>query len=376
MRRPDAAPTPAHTARGQARERLAALSERVDALETAHRAGTLAAALAATPPFNALPPSPDLAAVYGRLLAPDAPPPDPRRADALRTLLARAGRGLIAPLVSFHARRLPATPDLPHGALAVRAGRRELRLRWDQVESATAWGIGFELDRAQDGLALARGLEARIARRLVALLGSLERVQRRLLERGGGEDLPFATPDAGWEFEQLLLDLLNEERRQARRAPLYEDLFEKTDLRLSPPGLVRRRGARVQVQRAVAAAYHDPKAAAIRRGEEWIVLSPLALARSFDGDAAAHLNEREREELGALFAGARGEEGRAAALRAHWIAALGRRAADPRGPMAAVLPALRRWVRAWAEARAHASTAHLRARLAPQEQGDETEAAE
>ena len=48
-------------------------------------------------------------------------------------------------------------------------------------------------------------------------------------------------------FEHLMLDILNEEDRHARMAPLVEDFLEKTDFRVTYPGVKRRHGAQVQV---------------------------------------------------------------------------------------------------------------------------------
>ena len=44
-----------------------------------------------------------------------------------------------------------------------------------------------------------------------------------------------------------ILDILNEDERYARVAPLIEDFLEKTDLRVRYPRLKRKRGGRVQV---------------------------------------------------------------------------------------------------------------------------------
>lgn len=83
-------------------------------------------------------------------------------------------------------------------------------------------------------------------------------------------------------FEHLILDILNEEDLQARKARLVEDFLEKTDLRVSYPELTRRRGARVQVTSIIIPEQHETKLQAIKLAEELVFLSPLSLAEYVD----------------------------------------------------------------------------------------------
>jgi hypothetical protein len=75
-----------------------------------------------------------------------------------------------------------------------------------------------------------------------------------------------------------MLDILNEEDHHARRARLFEDFLEKTDLRVSYPELVRKHGARVQVTSIIEPEQHKTKRQAIKLAEEFVFLSPLSLA--------------------------------------------------------------------------------------------------
>jgi hypothetical protein len=77
----------------------------------------------------------------------------------------------------------------------------------------------------------------------------------------------------------LILDILNEDDRRARMAPLVEDFLEKTDFRVKYPEVKRRRGARVQVTSIIALELHETKLQAINLAEELVFLSPLSLAK-------------------------------------------------------------------------------------------------
>ena len=90
----------------------------------------------------------------------------------------------------------------------------------------------------------------------------------------------FLTPER--RFEHLILDILNEDDRHAKVAPLVEDFLEKTDLRVKYPGLRRKRGGRVQVTSIVAPELHETKLEAIKLAEEFVFLSPLSLAEFVD----------------------------------------------------------------------------------------------
>lgn len=181
---------------------------------------------------------------------------------------------------------------------AIEAGGRRLRLH--QVVAARFWGIGFEFpDPAQD--TWYANLLVRLAlRRLAADLNGLLAIEAWIAARPRIADAPRIVPDAeGRGFEQLMLDILNHEEFIARRAPLVEDFLEKTDLRVHPLGLRRRRGARVQVTLTSDPLFLRRKLARIIHAEEFVVLSPRTVAEALSGPEGEEL--LDRGELQALW---------------------------------------------------------------------------
>jgi hypothetical protein len=100
------------------------------------------------------------------------------------------------------------------------------------VAAVRAWGIGFEFDDPEVANAAAQTLVDLTLHRVAVDLRDLvdiERWLRRRTKAGAAdgattaalEELIHIVPDAGGRlFEQLILDLLNEEQLVARRAPL------------------------------------------------------------------------------------------------------------------------------------------------------------
>jgi len=176
-------------------------------------------------------------------------------------------------------------------------------------------------------------------------------------------------PYEGRGFEQLMIDVLNEHYPCARHAPLYEDFFEKTDLRLHVRGLRRRRGARAQVTRTVDPEQHAAKLGQIHNVDEFVILSPLALARAFQAPDASGLEPEDRALFWQCFPEQPTTEIElAAALRDVLVAAMAKPASGPRGPMAAVPEPIRLLIQAHAQSDAFAATKRLRKRLAKQRQ--------
>lgn len=158
-------------------------------------------------------------------------------------------------------------------------GGQEEYLRLDQVIAARFWGIGFHFAEVEVTNHVARLIAARTAARLARDLRHLSKVLARF-HPADGHGMPRIVPKPEERgFEQLMLDILNEERRCARPAPLSEDFLEKTDLRVRYPGLDRRRGGRVQVTQITDVDRHREKVEKIRKLDQFTILSPLALAR-------------------------------------------------------------------------------------------------
>src|SRR5436853_3634604 len=114
-----------------------------------------------------------------------------------------------------------------------------LVLRPDQALSARYWGIGFDLDSDENKYLLEEYLLGSSVNRLVHMLRSLELVETHFRRRHY-ENVHILPPRSGADFEQLVIDVLNEYHRKARHAPLVEDLLEKTDLRVHVQGVYRK----------------------------------------------------------------------------------------------------------------------------------------
>lgn len=342
-------------------EALVQLGEAVATLESALAEGRLPEALAALEAAGQLPEP--LVLPYARLVRAGDVGADTRRAAALVRLLERARRELVHVEVRFEA----ALRNGPAGAGLVAFGQRgEVWVRMDQVAAARIWGIAFVLEPGPDRDRVERYLVNRASQGLASGLVGVEKIQRRLLGRELAGDLAFLPPTDGADFEQLVLDVLNEHRPLARHAPLHEDFFEKTDLRLHLAELGRRRGARVQVTRSVSPGAHAAKVDSIRRPEEVVLISPLALARAARGPAAKELVGAETlERLWPLLPSPRASDTEAAhTLRDLLLAALQRRHAGPRGPLLAVPEPLRLLIQAHTIQEARRTTHALRRRQA------------
>jgi hypothetical protein len=335
---------------------------------------------------------PALLASYRRLVTtrpPDVPHVISFRRDCLHALLNETKHILRTPRRWFPARRaaaaaapesagsatsagddaLPAAhgPPLSHSHPAVIADGPEgaCPLRLSQVFAAAFWGIGLELGDPADGDRLAALLVDQTRRRLASDLDALLSIMRWLQRRPNADVGLKIIPDlAGRRFEQLMIDLINEEDDLAHRAPLYEDFLQKTDLRVMLPDLGRPRGARVQVTQTIHVGKLDEKLARIRNLSEFVILSPRSLAQALGEEAG-----------GALLAGPDLDhfweclESRPASvdelatqLRSVLRGALRHAREDPRGPLAAVPAPVRVLVRTFVEREAYRTTMALRRR--------------
>ncbi|HKX46675.1 MAG TPA: hypothetical protein VJP77_08220, partial [Planctomycetota bacterium] len=245
----------------------------------------------------------------------------------------------------------------------------EVLLRVDQVVAARKWGIGFTFLDAAVSDRVTTLLAHHSVEQLAYDLVGLEQVQRRLADRRLVGEVNIVPPQAGRGFEQLMLDLLNEHYPCARQAPIYEDFFEKTDLRLHVRGLRRRRGARAQVTRTVDPEQHAEKLAAIHNVEEFVILSPLALARAVEDPEACGLSKEDLLLLWQCFPEQPTTEIElAAALRDVLVSAMAKPATGPRGPLAGVPEPIRLLVQGYAHAESFRATKRMRQRLAGQRQ--------
>lgn len=155
-------------------------------------------------------------------------------------------------------------------------------VRLDQMLAARFWGLGFQFDDVETTNEVAREVARSTAARLGRDLRHLQKVLLRFRPSDPSLVVRMVPRPEERGFEQLMLDVLNEERACARAAPLSEDFLEKTDLRVRYPGLARKRGGRVQVTQITDPALHRGKLDKIRWLDQFVVLSPLTLARFVD----------------------------------------------------------------------------------------------
>ncbi|MEO0652446.1 MAG: hypothetical protein AAFZ65_17360 [Planctomycetota bacterium] len=322
---------------------------------------------------------PPVVASYRRMLRRSELQPVPYRESAIRTLLEQARRELFetpclfeAQVANFDRSTRGQQPGVleqrAHGridAIAARSPRGEVLLRMDQVIAVRFWGIGFTLEDPTVSDTLTTAVAHEVVNQLAYALLGIEKIQRRLLGRELSDDLQVIPPAEGHRFEQLILDVLNEHYACGRHAPLYEDFFEKTDLRLHVRGLVRRRGARAQITRIVDAAQHAAKLEQIHNLDEFVILSPRSLAIAVQNPDEIGLSREDVALFWQLFPTQPTDDDElAAAIRNLLLAAIERPTAGPRGPMTAVPEPLRLLIQAFARADAQRATRRMRQRLA------------
>lgn len=252
---------------------------------------------------------------------------------------------------------------IPFSEIIVQNSTGPVLLRSDQVLATNRWGIGYtfedhniheELQRAQ-----LRKTAAQLARQLNALLGVESRWRARPTK---GVPIIFSD-SAGREFEDLLLDILNEEVLLARRASIREDFHEKTDLRVKPPGLERKHGARVQVTQIIDVVHYQEKLSQIRRLPEFVILSPISLAGAVFEEGQQLLGSRNLEIFWASFPSRPSSvSGLAWNIKSQLANALRFRQAHPLGPMGKVPSMTRLLIRNYVVAEAFRSTNLLRER--------------
>ncbi len=236
--------------------------------------------------------------------------------------------------------------------------------RRDQLLARRFWGLGFLNDDVDATDALSRrSVHAGVAR-FACDITDVAKVLKRPA-RGVGS----MVPDHGdRRFEQLMLDILDENNPRARPARLREDFCQKTDLRVRYPGLQRPKGARVQVKSASILAVHAERIASIRNPEQLVILSPVELARFVERQPAAGEDRAlDHEALRAVWDAlpdqpASTEDLSQSISRVLWNA-ISAPLADPRGPMGLVPAPIRDLIRTFVRERAFLSTASLRREL-------------
>lgn len=250
--------------------------------------------------------------------------------------------------------------------VAARVGKGPpVMLRVDQLISARAWGIGFRFG----DLGVADELERALAEAATRDFGRDLRDLQRILERFAAVPEPAVfrmvpRPEQRY-FERLMLDILNEDTHRASLARLEEDFMEKTDFRVRYPGLDRKNGGRVQVTQTCNRSGHAVKLEAIRRVNEFVILSPLTLAQYI---LDSHSRGPGMPAVSAELEGLQRSMGDADAdtvaerLKTTFLTAIAQPHTSPAGPLAQVPPPVRRAIRSWVESETRRATSELRER--------------
>jgi hypothetical protein len=230
-------------------------------------------------------------------------------------------------------------------------------MRPDQLVSLRYWGIGFRFrerhDEEQYKHAVLRGVLNDLASRLPSLIRSLSRLRLIAYDNDGD--------DAGKKFERLIRDVLNETTRVARFAPVDEDLFEKTDLRVSYPELNRRHGARIQVALGATPRAFKEKFEGVKRLEEIVVVSPLTLAACVQ--ARARMGQPVPSGFWSVFHSKPADvDELAMTLRKMFVGAIRNANTSPLGPSQMLPSSVRHLIQEFVHGEACRSTAVLRER--------------
>ncbi len=294
--------------------------------------------------------------------------PPPFRRAFLTELLKQFAHDMRLPLhvfparVDVYQRQHPCEPGTTAGSLSglIVESREVPWIRLSQAFDARRWGVWYALDNPE----WQARLDASWSQRVIAMFEMNLRAMNRLHKRIRLDKALWRSGTVGGLFEQLVLDILNEEKHRARRAPLDEDLWEKTDLRVSYPTLERKRGARIQVTLLTNEELHEDKLRRITYGEEFVVVSPITLAGAVLGLAGMPSFSYEQKGVLAVLPRQPRTVGEvAAALKSHFLQALGN-PASPLGPVLSVAAPIRRFIRMYVEWKAHDSTQQLRRRQA------------
>lgn len=237
---------------------------------------------------------------------------------------------------------------------------RPVRLRVDQALAARAWSIGFT--GGEEGLP--ERLETRWRQLQLQRFSGALNFLSRMQPPSKRQKIPPLVPDPiGASFEQLVLDLLNEEELVAHHASVEEDLYEKTDLRVKLPELQRRRGARVQVTLMSEPAKLEEKLRRIRWVRELVVVSPLTLAQAAITQSGTTLFPKaESDPFWSCLPKSTDPITVARALKQRLLSATTAPPA-PEGPRAHVPEPIRRFIRRYVRNEALRSSAEMRERM-------------
>ncbi len=282
------------------------------------------------------------------------------RANWINLLLEEFQAALHTPIRTFPATAssqwTPQDPTPP--SLTVVRGPINTFVRPDQVLSARSWGTGFTFDDKDLERFYTAFIVHRALNRLASNIKFLWNIEATFLS--GNSKL---TTEPQWrqgkasKFEHLMIDVLNEETATAVPAPLAEDILERTDLRVYYPGIKRKEGSRVQVSLTAIPELHDNKVRTLFVPDEYIILTPVELARSAKHPPAHPLFENfPWDDFWSCFGGKLNIHDLAWKLYDLFHEAISFPPRHPLGPMWHLAPVLRWFIRIYTQHRAEKST--------------------
>jgi hypothetical protein len=241
----------------------------------------------------------------------------------------------------------------------------EVAMRSDQIVAVRFWGVGIDLNGVERSVDVANFMLRRALCRLAGDISCLGRVCRAYVNgRFHPESVRKSCQGKGILFEHLIADVLNEDDFRAIQAPLAEDLFEWTDLRVRYPDLDRKNGARVQVKLIGREALHAQRMSRCRHPEGYVVVSPLQLASHvesfFESDLGGEVEAGFWECLGAEPVD---RPELATALLRIFDSAILEPVRHPLGPMVKVPVPIRCLVRSYVKAKSFDAAKHMREEL-------------
>ena len=243
-------------------------------------------------------------------------------------------------------------------------------LRLKQMLDARFWRIGFKFDTLDLCDAFTRKIVRTATQQLATELLGLQRILKRFSPIMENRKVRVVPDPVNRRFEHLILDILNEHEHHARTAPLIEDFFEKTDIRVNYPGLERKRGGRVQVTLTIAPEFHKAKIQAIKKIDEFVFLSPLSMAefvhylhgRTPGGSASCPSSFSLASLWDCFDTKPYSIPQLAYELKRIMVYALNETPGSPLGPMVEVPQPIRELIRLFVETNTFASTKNLRER--------------
>jgi len=252
-------------------------------------------------------------------------------------------------------------------SIAVSHFHGEVTLRPDQVLSARRWGNWFsfkdeKLDRYYTDFLVNQARE-----NLASNIKNLWNIEATYLS--GFSNL---SSEATWHpelrgglFEHLMLDVLNETAVNATHAPLAEDILERTDLWVQFPAVQQNPEARVQVALTANPELHERKLTALYVPDEFVILTPLALAMcAVKPPATPSFTMLTQQGFWAPLGGRCSDEPQLAhRLHELFLETFALSTTHPLGPMWILPPPLREFIRAFTEYHATQAVKCVRERL-------------